>query len=739
MGVNAPPRPPGSGESVDRAELEALIEALIEEARRRAQRRRRRVGAAVLLSALAVGGVYFGFDHSGGGAVGTRSARSGSTGGAAPAASAARRWAPSHGPYGGALYVVAVAPSKPNVVYLGTAMGVYESRNAGRSWHSAGLGIRTGHLEVLELRITSLAVDPRAPGTVYAARSRWVEGGMELRRELFESTDGGRRWRALGLAAQSVAVSPSDPTTVFAVVGADREKNRLFRSTDRGRTWRPVDPGLGAIGFSGLAFDPTKPDTVYAATTRGLLTSTDRGATWHEAHGSLAQRPMSAVAVDPRHPQTLYAGTDSGAIGSVDGGRSWRLLNTLLGGHGRDRGYGEVSSLVVDPHRSRTVYATVGCLGVFKSTDGGRRWHAVNASRDFTCLDSSLALDPRAPHRIYAVYPGRGGVFASTDGAAHWHAVSTGLALTTVSSLAVDPHHPGTVFASAGLQGLFESTDGGAHWLRVAPGLESADAVALDPRDATTVLAAGSVHRLVRSTDAGRTWHPARAGIAVRTQVLAISGEHAYAGTSARGVFTSVDGGRTWHGLPGPGNDYVQALAVDPDDPAVVYAGSMGSNARGLYRSSDGGRSWQRLTDALGDTDVFAIAVDPDHPTTLYIGTGGGGVLESADGGASWQRVSTGLPRITSKGTTVTGKVVSVTETVVVTALAVDPAKPTTLYAATGERGIFRSTDAGASWRPFNSGLPVLDVRSLAVDAAGRILYAGTVNGGVVAAALRSR
>ena len=69
-----------------------------------------------------------------------------------------------------------------------------------------------------------------------------------------------------------------------------------------------------------------------------------------------------------------------------------------------------------------------------------------------------------------------------------------------------------------------------------------------------------------------------------------------------------------------------------------------------------------------------------------------------------------------------------------ITALAIDPAHPTTLYAATSGRGIFRSTDAGSSWHPFNAGLAVLDVKSLAIDATGRTLYAGTVGGGVVVA-----
>ena len=85
------------------------------------------------------------------------------------------------------------------------------------------------------------------------------------------------------------------------------------------------------------------------------------------------------------------------------------------------------------------------------------------------------------------------------------------------------------------------------------------------------------------------------------------------------------------------------------------------------------------------------------------------------------------------KGITAAGKVMSFTGTVGITALAIDPANPTTLYAATSGRGVFRSTDAGSSWHPFNAGLAVLDIKSLAIDATGRTLYAGTVSGGVVA------
>ena len=117
------------------------------------------------------------------------------------------------------------------------------------------------------------------------------------------------------------------------------------------------------------------------------------------------------------------------------------------------------------------------------------------------------------------------------------------------------------------------------------------------------------------------------------------------------------------------------------------------------------------------------MALDPNHPTTIYIGTGSEGVFKSTDGGANWRPASSGLTIDQWEG---------------ITALAIDPANPTTLYAATSASGIFRSTDAGSSWHSFNAGLAVLDVKSLAIDATGRTLYAGSVGGGVVALHVRT-
>jgi photosystem II stability/assembly factor-like uncharacterized protein len=644
---------------------------------------------------------------------------------------AAARWEPSRGPEGGPALAVAVAPSSPEIVYLGTGRGVFKSVNAGRSWTRTRLVQPPGPYGSSPPGVTALVVDPRTPTTVYAGlNGRWVDGST-YDRPLFKTTNGGRTWRALGLRGQPIGISPAGPPTVYAAAGGSGGTSRLLRSTDAGLTWRAADDGLPSTYVWALAFDPTAPATVYAAMgPQGLFASGDGGGSWRKLGVSAAYGEVTAVAVDPRDPRTVYAGTDAGVIKSLDGGGSWRLANAALGGHGRDRWYGEVSSLVVDPRDPRTVYATTFCTGVFRSTDGGRRWSRANGGLEASCgRRYSLAIDPLGPSSLYATDSSHG-VFKSSDGGARWLAANSGLSLSTVFSLAVDSQRSPAVYAAAGGLGLFKSSDGGVNWRSLATGPKLVDEVAVDPSDPRIVLAVAAGYGIFRSPDAGRTWAGTRFGVgARRVNVVAISGRTAYAGSGGFGLFRSSDGGRSWHelgALGALGVKHVEAVAIAPGDASVVYAGSDFGGAQGLFKSTDGGSSWQPLT----NTGVGVIALDPTNPATLYIGAlgGNGSIFRSTDGGTSWRRADAGLPRLWVK--TDGGK--RIPETFGVSALSVDPAQPATLYAAVYEHGVFRSTDSGRSWHPLNAGLPTLDLGSLALDATGRTLFAGTSDGGVV-------
>jgi hypothetical protein len=157
-----------------------------------------------------------------------------------------------------------------------------------------------------------------------------------------------------------------------------------------------------------------------------------------------------------------------------------------------------------------------------------------------------------------------------------------------------------------------------------------------------------------------------------------------YAGTEWEGVFKSVDGGLTW--VPsntGMVNVKIGALAIDPLETNILYAGTYGTNGNNgaAYKSVDSGESWVEITNGMGGAYVFSLAIDPIATSTIYAGTSDG-VFRSTDGGGVWTRLDTGDPDP------------------YITRVVVDPLTPTNLYAVSSGtmQGILKSTNAGHDW-----------------------------------------
>ena len=292
-----------------------------------------------------------------------------------------------------------------------------------------------------------------------------------------------------------------------------------------------------------------------------------------------------------------------------------------------------------------------------------------------------------------------------------------------IRSLAADPRRPGTIYAGTLESGLFKSTDWGRRWVPSSSGLPSAgyrvvDDVVVDPHVPGRLFAAAGVGGVFASFDGGATWKPRSRGLpAAAVYALAVEARSGrlWAGTATGEILTSVDRGATWT-LSARGLARVLALAVDPDRPGLVIAGT----GIGLYRTANRGRSWVRVGGAVlgpvpsvayqpaqrrfyaavakgiaisGDGSLLWIPVglpDPDvlalaaGPQAVYAGTLGafrlGGVFRSQDGGFTWSFRSRGL------------------STLPVAGLAVDPVDPERLYVSVPRLGIFRSADRGASW-----------------------------------------
>lgn len=281
----------------------------------------------------------------------------------------------------------------------------------------------------------------------------------------------------------------------------------------------------------------------------------------------------------------------------------------------------------------------------------------------------ALAADPRDPDVLYAGTDG--GVFKSVDGGRSWRPSSRGLTTTFLFSLAVDPDRPDTLYAGAWDANVFKSTDGGESWTLSRRGLpESPGAVralVIDPSDPDTL----------------------------------------YAAIERTGVFKSTDGGAGWtRASQGLGGVDVTALELDPRAPRTLYAGT---RKNGVFKSTDGGASWSPANRGLGRSWIEDLTLDPVSGA-LYAASYGGdktGVLKSTDGGARWKVTgATGRPAL---------------------ALALDPRRPQTVYAATYQ-GVLRSLDGGRRWRSASTGL-----RDQVTELvwAGSVLFAGTGSFGV--------
>jgi len=249
--------------------------------------------------------------------------------------------------------------------------------------------------------------------------------------------------------------------------------------------WLPADAGLPTLDLSALAVDPQRPAAIYVATETAIFKTTDRGKSWRRLQAPPISKTaeISALLVDPQDANTLYAGMTEfgdyeygGDLGpptaifkSTDGGATWRALQTdgtLLP---------EISMLTIDPLDPQTVYAATA-RSVFKSSDGGATWRSMVADAGA----NSLALDPSEPKTMYAGTDG--GVLKSTDRGITWRDLDAGLATGSVNALAVNPHAPEMVYAG-GDDGLFITVDGGETWHRHqgALGRRGIEALAFDP------------------------------------------------------------------------------------------------------------------------------------------------------------------------------------------------------------------------------------------------------------------
>lgn len=436
----------------------------------------------------------------------------------------------------------------------------------------------------------------------------------------------------------------------------------IYVSNDGGSSWAPLAK-LGQqddLVVDSLVVDRADPKTLYAGVWEmdqpggGIYISHDQGRTWTEAAGMRGQS-VRALAQARSNGRELVAGTLRGVYRTEDGGAHWQEISPPESAE-----IHEVESVSIDPYDAGIIYAGTWHLP-WKTMDGGEHWQEINKG----VIDDSdvfaIIVDPSRPSVIYA--SACSGIYQSLDFGNQFRKVQ-GIPSTArrTRSIRMDPTDRNTVYAGT-TEGLYKTTDEGANWTRTTGPDVIVNDVYIDPRNPKHVLLATDRSGVLASEDGGVGFEESNTGFSQRQ---------------------------------------VAALLSDVKTPGTMYAGVINDKTYGgVFVSTDAGRTWKQQSEGLRGRDVFELAQSRDG--TLMAGTSDGvfrwngqgwervGVAKTEDsdaGKAAGKRVRSRRRReeeAAPAAPEIRGRVMALT------------AAPDAWYAATGW-GVFRSSDAGATW-----------------------------------------
>jgi photosystem II stability/assembly factor-like uncharacterized protein len=602
----------------------------------------------------------------------------------------------------GSIGALAVAPSDPNIIYVGsgeglrrpdlsTGDGIYRSADAGKTWQH--LGLRDGQ------QIAAILVDPQDPNRVFAAVLGHPYGPNE-ERGVFRSLDGGATWQKVlykdeNTGAIDLAFDPSNPQTVYAVMWASRRPpwttggsygaagSGLYKSIDGGATWQPLTDGLpvwaDGLGRIGLGVAPGDGNRIYALVDAkkqsGLYRSEDAGQTWKLINDDdrLWGRgdDFACVRVDPKDKNLVYVANIS-TYRSMNGGKDFTAIKGAPGGD-------DYHTIWINPENPQIIALAVD-QGATISVNGGRTWSSWYNQP--TAQFYHVITDNQFPYWVYGGQQesGSAGVASRSDfgeiSFREWYPVG----VEEYGYVAPDPLNPGIIYGGKATKfnrvtGQTQDISpvilrtGKYRFNRTAPMLFSP----VDPH----ILYLGS-NVLFRTIDGGNSWQVISPDLTRKDPgvppSLGVFAESDPAKGKHRGVIYSIapspkdvnliwigtddgliqvtrDGGKTWHDVTPPElTAWSKLTQMDAShfDTATVYAAVNRFRLDDLhpyiYRTHDGGKTWQKIVEGLPDNEpVNTVREDPERKGLLFAGTERT-VYVSFDDGDHWQSLRLNLP-----------------------------------------------------------------------------------------------
>jgi photosystem II stability/assembly factor-like uncharacterized protein len=556
------------------------------------------------------------------------------------------------GPYrGGRSVAVTGNPSRPNEFWMGTTGGgVFKSIDAGQSWAPVTDRFFGGTIGAVE-------VAPSAPDVVYVGGGEYpIRGNVSHGDGVWKTTNGGRTWTFVGLGdtrqIADIVVHPTNPDLVYVGalghVWAPNAQRGVFRSKDGGKTWDKILARDDSTGVVDLVMDPNNPLVLYAGFWQagrtpwmlssggkgsGLFKTIDGGDHWVE----LTHNPglpagiwgNIGITVSGASSNVLYANieADSGGVfRSADGGQTWTRTNGDRSLRQRAWYYTKIHA---DPKDTNLVY--VNNVSFMVSRDGGKTFRPVRGTHHGDSHD--LWIDPKDPRRMIEGDDGGGEV--SVDAGKTWsdEDFATAQFYHVIATTHFPYHVCGAQQDNSTLCGPSRSPDGSisySEWQEAGGGESGWIAARADDPD---IVYAGSYGALLTRKD-------------MRT-----------------GLTRNVN---PWPDNPmgHPAADlkyrfqWTFPILVSPHNSNVVYAGS-----QHVHKSTNSGQSWTVISPDLTYHDpatlgnsggpitkdqtsveyyatVFVIEESPVKEGTLWTGSDDGKVFVTRNGGTSWTDVT---------------------------------------------------------------------------------------------------
>jgi photosystem II stability/assembly factor-like uncharacterized protein len=628
----------------------------------------------------------------------------------------------------GSIGAIAVAPSDPNVLYVGTGEGnprnnasigdgMYKSVDGGEHWTHIGLEKSD--------KIARIVIDSRNPDVVFAC-ALGREWGPNEERGVFKTVDGGKSWsKVLYVDAQTacsdVAIDPGNSNIVYAGMYTYRRwawhlesgggNTAVYRSVNGGSTWERLsgkDKNRGLpkkdMDRIGIAVSPSDPNIVYV-----ISETKDEGELWRSDDGGNRWRTVNRdpninfrpfyyadIRVDPQNPNRLFSLSGSLYL-SEDGGANFKTI-------GRDV-HGDHQAMWIDPTNPR--YILSGSDGGWQvSYDGGKNFEVVNTF-PFTQF-YHINYDMQKPYMVCGGLQDNGNwcgasqTFTDQGNRRNdWYTVSGGDGFFTVPVM----DKPWLVYSDAqgGMLNITDTRTGTQKTIYPYPNRVGSvgDAmlghkyrfnwnspIALSPLNPKVVYFGGNV--LFKSTDYGMSWQEISPDLTTNDPAKQQhSGGPIVVDNTAAEFHTTL-----------------LSIAPSPLDSNVIWVGTDDGN---VQVTRNGGKSWSNVfTNVPGlkpnawiptveashfdAGTAYAVAdhhQDDDYAPYAYMTT---------DYGKTWKRITGDLPVQASWAHVIRE----------------DPRNRNLLYIGT-EMGVWASWDRGAHWRSIRGEVPVTPVRDMQI------------------------